>query len=250
MSKVQFSVLSYYPSILNDENINVGILFYSSENKERSFYKTENIKRLKNFDDELDIKFLMTYLEGLKEEWEGSLFDNKTDLCMESFIYNYGNELRFGKIQDAEVKQVKDFIETTKKVYLRFDYEKKDRLTEESMKKYIKTLLKSNNVKVSNGAIIGGFNEGVKYDFIVNQYGFKSFIIDDNTELRNQFNNYKGWAYTAQKNKLQNGIKTVFIVDTERRDENYNIAKAILSSEADVIKSSDVISYINNVKMA
>ena len=45
MTDVEFTVLSYYPSLVNDENINVGLLFFSKELNHRSFYALKNIKK-------------------------------------------------------------------------------------------------------------------------------------------------------------------------------------------------------------
>lgn len=250
MSKVQFSVLSYYPSIVNDENINVGLLFYISDTNGRYFYISENTKRLQSFDDELDVKFMMNYLKGIKEEWEESLFGIGNDMSIESFIYNYGNELRFGTVQSAIVEDATLFIEETKKMNFRFDYDIKDRPTEVSVKRYIKNLLKSNSIGYSTKSVFGGFDENVKYDFVINNYGFKSFIVDDNTNLQTQLMNLKGWAYTAQTNNSSHGFKTVFIVDSDRNDSDYKRARTILESQAMVIGSSDVVSFIQKMKMA
>lgn len=72
---VEFSVLGYYPSIVTDENINVGILFHNIDRNERYFYITRNWKRLEGFDDELDIEFVKEYLAGMKAQVENSLFN-------------------------------------------------------------------------------------------------------------------------------------------------------------------------------
>lgn len=243
MTNIKFCVLSYYPSILNDENINVGLLFLNVDTKERSFYTLRNTKRLASFDDEIDMDFMMTYLKGVKEDWEGDLFCPSRDEDVESFIYNFGNELRFGRIQSSMVEDSKAFIEDTKRMVFRFDYEKSERPNEESVKKYIKRFLVSNSIEYSS-TMSGGFEEKVNYDFIVNNYGFKSFVVDDGSNVQRQFLNYKGWAYTAKMNEEAKGIKTVFIVDSERFDDNYRTMIRILESSATVMKSSEVFSFI------
>lgn len=111
MTEIQFCVLSYYPSIMNDENINVGFLFYNLDTKERYLYIFRNHKRLENFDDEIDVDFLMAYLKGVKENWEDSLFGTGDNGSVESFIYSFGNELRFGKIRSSKVEDARAFIE-------------------------------------------------------------------------------------------------------------------------------------------
>ena len=247
MNNIQFSVLSYYPSIINDENINVGLLFYNADTKQRMFYTTENLKRLQSFDDELDVKFMMTYLCGIKEEWEASLFGMGNECSVESFIYNYGNELRFGKIQNAIVDNPDSFFEETKKMYFRFDYDLSSRPSEESIRKYIKTLLKANSIKYSSKRIPGRFEEEINYDFVVGSYGFKSFVIDENSDVQRQYMIYKGWSYTAQLNEELRGLKTIFVIDSERTDENFIRAKTMLEFNARIIKPSEVIPFIKGI---
>ena len=250
MTEIQFCVLSYYPSIMNDENINVGLLFYNLETKERYFYIFRNHKRLENFDDEIDMDFMMAYLKGVKENWEGSLFGTGDNGSVESFIYNFGNELRFGKIQSSKVEDARVFIEETKKMVFRFDYEKTERPSEESIKTYMKKLLKSNSIKYSVKEVSGGFAEKVSYDFVVKNYGFKSFLVGDNNDLGRQLMNYKGWAYTALKNKDSSGLETVFVVDSDRTDDSYKTALSILQSAAQVMKPSEVFPFVQSLGTA
>lgn len=247
MTEIQFCVLSYYPSIMNDENINVGFLFYNLDTKERYLYIFRNHKRLENFDDEIDVDFLMAYLKGVKENWEGSLFEAGNNSSVESFIYNFGNELRFGKIQSSKVEDARAFIEETKKMVFRFDYERAARPSEESIKKYIKKLLKANSIEYSIKDGSGGFSEKVSYDFVVKNYGFKSFLVEDNSDLRRQLLNYKGWAYTALKNRDSSGLETVFVVDSDRTDDSYKTALKILESAARVMKPSEVFPFVQGL---
>lgn len=122
MTDVEFTVLSYYPSLVNDENINVGLLFFSKELNHRSFYTLRNIKRLAAFDDELDIDFIKDYLAGMKSEWE------KSDCDVATFTYNSGNELRFSSSRHASVDNINEFMDETIKMNFRFDFPIKDRL--------------------------------------------------------------------------------------------------------------------------
>ncbi len=122
MTDVEFAVLSYYPSLVTDENINVGLLFFSQELNHRSFYIPKNIKRLAAFDDELDIDFIKDYLAGMKSEWEKSVLDVTT------FTHNYGNELRFSSSRHASVDNINKFMDETIKMNFKFDFPIKDRL--------------------------------------------------------------------------------------------------------------------------
>lgn len=245
MFDLKFSLLSYYPSILNDENINVGMLFYCKDSSYKFFYVTKNLKRLASFDDELDIAFMKDYLFGVKEQWE----NNKTnDECsVDSFIYNYGNELRFGKVQTVSIENIDSFVSESIRMNFRFDYDKKERPNDESVRKFMVELLKKNGIKYTNDKVSGGFGEKVTYDFVVNRVGFKSITLGDDSSIKRQMMNIKGWAYTAMMNKDANDLDTVFIVDSEVNNEAYQQAQKILRKNAIVLKLSEILSYIQNM---
>lgn len=132
----------------------------------------------------------------------------------------------------------------------RFDYEKTERPSEESIKKYMKKLLKSNSIEYYVKDVSGGFAEKVFYDFVVKNYGFKSFLVEDNTDLSRQLLNYKGWAYTALKNKDSSGLETVFVIDSDRTDDSHKTALKILKSEARVMKPSEVFPFVQSLGTA
>ena len=245
MNNIQFSILSYYPSIINDENINVGLLFNNKDTDQRFFYILKNLHRLESFDDELDIDFIVKYLNGIKESCEGDLFSQNQYFDMSSFTQQFANELRFGKIQNAKVSNPKKFYEETIKMNFRFDYAKEDRPSEESVISYMKKMLRNNSITYSTKPIFGSYEEDVKYDYIINNHGFKYFIFEDKN-IKRQLQQTKAWAFTAEKNKKACGYQTVFVIDSERRDDkDFRIALSILKENATVIEQRDVLSFIN-----
>ena len=92
MCKVQFSALSYYPSIVTNENVNVGILFHNLATDERTFHIMKNWNRLESFDDELDIEFMKKYLYGIKNECERNLMNNNKELDLQYVTTKLINE--------------------------------------------------------------------------------------------------------------------------------------------------------------
>ena len=242
MFNVKFSIMSYYPSVLNNENINVGLLFHAEQENYRFFYTIDNYKRLESFDDELDIVFFKDYLKGVKESWEGcDLFCQSCAKNIESFVYNYGNELRFSNVMSANVDDIESFVNETIKMNFRFDFPNKERPSGESIKKYLKKFLKCNSIEFSSNSVKGKFEEDINYDFVVDNIGYKSFLIDNDTKIERQINNFKGWAYSAETIKAKSGLNTVFIIDTERNDEKYKLIHDVLSSAGKVLKPSDVL---------
>lgn len=62
--------------------------------------------------------------------------------------------------------------------------------------------------------------------------------------------NYKGWAYTAIKNKDSSGLETVFVIDSDRTDDSYKTALNILQSAAMVMKPSEVFPFVQSLGTA
>ena len=129
----------------------------------------------------------------------------------------------------------------------RFDFDKKDRPNEESIKKYLVNLLKTSGIKYSNNKVSGGFGESVNYDFMIDKVGFKSITLGDESSIRRQMMNLKGWAYTALMNKDTNNFDTVFVVDSESTETAYQQAQKILREHAIVLKPSEMLSYVQNM---
>ena len=86
MSSVRFSVLSYYPTFLTNENINIGILFFIEDTDQAYFDSIKKWERAKAFDDELDIDFMKDYLKGITDEVENHLFNYHSKFDIEGFV--------------------------------------------------------------------------------------------------------------------------------------------------------------------
>lgn len=245
MYKIQFSVLSYYPSIVTNENINVGILFHNLSTNERKFHILKNWKRLEKFDDELDIDFIRQYLIGIKNECELNIFNHNEKFSLNDYVRFYINELRFCPVKEANVSEenVETFINDTEKVYMRYDFEKRERLSKESEVNYIKKIMKSNNINYSAKEIKGKYEDKIKFDYIVGDYGFKNFIFEGKN-LNKMIMNAKAWAYNAES--MKDKYKTIFVYDIEKNDSsNYHIINNILNEHAyDVMTSAKVLDFV------
>jgi len=215
MPTLQFSVLSYYPSFVTQENINIGLLFYIIDTNEASFYSIRKWDRVRAFDDELDVDFMKDYLKGLSYEVNSGLFSHNIKFDMDQFVKHYINEYKFSRIQTVDCQDVDEFIETTKKVYLKYDYEKHERLKKNQESRYIYQLLRSSNVPYTREKIKGNFNEDIKYDYIIGEHAVKIFNFEGK-QLNYIINNIKAWAFNA--NEMQNVYKTIFIYDVELKD--------------------------------
>ncbi|SHH76065.1 Protein of unknown function [Caloranaerobacter azorensis DSM 13643] len=218
MAIIEFSVLSYYTTLIGDECITLGILFHNLTTNERVFEITTNWRRLASFDDELDIEFVKEYLKGIKYTVERNILNYNDNFSIREFIKHYVNEFRFGSVQSYRTDEVDDFIEKTKKIFLRFDYNKKERLNKNEERAYIRELLKSNRIEYSTKKISGKYDDNIKFDYVIGDYGIKIFIFEGKS-LSHLISAAKTWSYNAYE--LKDKIKTVFIYDIERTDSEY-----------------------------
>jgi len=218
METVRFSILSYYPSFITNENINIGILFNIAENNQTHFYSIKKWDRIKAFDDELDIDFMKDYLQGIADEVEGDLFNNQSKFNFEDFVKFYVNEYKFSSIQTVQTDDREAFIEDTKKVFLKFDFDKEERLRKPQVQQYISQLLKASDIKYSRNKVKGGFSENIQYDYIIGGYAVKLFNFEGKN-LSHLISYAKAWAYNAAE--MQHRYKTIFIYDKEMKDVLY-----------------------------
>ena len=123
--KVLFSVLRY--QLITDEFMNIGILFHNLSTDERRMTTINKWTRLEHFDDEANVKMLKIMINGIKDEIKEDLINSKDDFNIYDYPLKYVNELRFTKVYSAEVTDFNEFVDMTRKSYLRYDYDKSER---------------------------------------------------------------------------------------------------------------------------
>lgn len=211
MNTIQYTSLKYYNSIISDECLYVGILFNNLTTNERTFKTIHNFKRLEVFDDEIDTDFVKMYLNGIKYEVEESLLNINKDFCTDLYIKKYVNEFRFSKITTIKTAD-EDFIENTSKVYLKFDYLKKHRLTKDDELKHIRTLLQNANINYSKKSVYGLYEDDIQFDYVINDYLIKLFTFENKKQLKRMINTARNWAFIAEE--VKEHYKPIFFYDS------------------------------------
>ena len=230
MRTIQYAALNYYNSVVSDECLCLGVLFHELSDDSRTFNFIHNFKRLESFNDEINIDFVKVYLQSIRDEVETSLFNYKTDFNLQSYINTYVNEFRFSKIFQASTED-SNFIENTTKLFLRYDFEKNQRLNKNEETHYIREIFKSNKIHYSsNTPIQGSYNENINFDFLTDEYAIKLFKYKDKN-LNNLICNAKMWSYNAKE--LENTKKVIFLYDLEILDSpQFTIIMDILSEHS------------------
>lgn len=239
MKKIQYTSLCHYPSLVSSDCMTIAILFYIEDDNRIIFKNIKNWKRLKSFNDELDIDLIKLQLEGIEEEL--TEFSKENDFVLSKYTKFYINEVKFQPIIDVEVENTDEFIKECTRQYLIGDLDKNKRPTVGEQVKFIKNYLKKCNYDYS-GNIEGYFQEKIDFDFQVDNYLFKSFIFEGKNENR-LIKSVKEWAYDAYK--LQDKYNIIFITDIEESSGEYTKVMKILKEESkDVISSDDIFDYI------
>ena len=238
--KVLFSVLKY--KLITNESINIGILFHNLDTDERRFETITKWSRLKNFDDEINITFFKILLNGMREEIQNSLLNSVVYFDISAYTKKFCNEMRFTKIYEDYTEDFNEFIEFNKRNFLRYDYDKKDRPDREQQVKYMKRLMKSNEISYSVKKLDGLYQEPIQYDYTIGNYAFKFFAFE-NKKLDSLIHTAKAWAYTAEE--MSSVYKTIFVYDMDVNDKKFDVIINILKKSAHrVIRYDDTFDYV------
>lgn len=245
MNKIEYAVLSYYPSIIATENKNVGIAFHNIDTDEREFYIITKWNKLHSFDDEMDIDFMKLNLKGIKNRIESNISNFKEAFNLSNFARHYVNELRFSKVQCVETDYVDEFIMQTKKIHLRSDFDKKERLNTNEELKYIKKFIKASYPEYSDQPIRGKYEENIAFDYKIGNYAFKNFTFD-NKEPSSLMVTAKYWSYNAWA--LKDRYKIVFLYDNDANviDKYKSILEILNENSYKVITRDEIYNLLSN----
>ena len=246
MNSIQYSVLTYSPSVFTNERINLGVFFYDTNDNRSIFRHTMNWKRVSAFDEEINMDFLRAYLNDVAEELSSS---NASKLNWSAFLGRFVNEMKFTKPTLIKTDNAEEFIDQTMKIQLRYDYEKSERPTFDEQKKYAKSYLKSINIKYNTKNIFGKFNESIGFDYMINDFGFKHFEFS-NKNINRMFATVHCWRDIARD--LNDSTKIYFIYDDDVSDESSELYDEILSlmkdSNATVLNMNQAIDKFNELR--
>ncbi len=243
MYQVEYAALKYYNSAISEECLYIGMLYHNLTTGQRTFRYISNFSRFQSFDDEADIDFVKLYLEGIKQQVENNIFNyNKFNLS--EFIRIYVNEFRFTNIMQIKVEEEEDYIGNLTKLYLKFDFSTKNRLTNKEEKEYIKKIFASKNIVFTSPQVKGSFDEDVRFDYVIGDIAIKIFSFKDKN-LKKFIPTAKNWSFTADE--LKNKMEVIFLYDNLGIDHiQLNIILKILEKHASVFQLQDGLNYVLN----
>ena len=81
---IKYVQLYLYNNVaVSEECLCVGVLFHNLTTGERTFNGIKNFKRLRAFNDDIDVSFMKAYLAGLKAQVETEMFYLNTSFVIE-----------------------------------------------------------------------------------------------------------------------------------------------------------------------
>ena len=264
MAVCVYTTIEYFPKSFNSESINVGFVFHNVTEGTIKFLKAKNKKRITSFDDELDIEdynMMMNAFENfIKKPFKHNLFKEYDDIrChdenyLKSIKHNFLNEFRFSNVFKINSNNpLKDF-EDYSKIFLYFDFEKKDRLKEQDISKILRKQIKQQLAAINisydesfSAKEISEYGEPMKVDFkIGNKVYIK--ILDIRSDSFSKINTAKIWTFNKRyfdKNNLTLIFAITSMPETEEERAYYNILKMTDAPIYSINELDKLVSSIN-----
>jgi hypothetical protein len=248
--KVKYALMQYVPSFERDERINVAVLLHSTSDKYLSIKLIENWKRLKEFDDEIDIDFMKNYLKTFKEQFSYNPLnindiDIDDEMLIEKITQYYINQFVF-KICEISIESTcEQFLEKLKNNYLYFDIDKKKRVSKKESIDFFSEILRGKNIQYEliggKNSLIGNYNEKINVDMKIQDKYYKIINFND-SNISTYIPTIKMWMLNALELK-ENKEELIFIVNEQIIDERINTFITMLEKYGKVIKMSEFNDY-------
>lgn len=241
MYQIEYAALKYYNNIISEECLYIGMLFHNLTTGKRDFRYISNFRRFQAFDDEADITFIKAYLSGIKQQVEDNIFNYNQAFSISDFARIYVNEFRFSSVTKMEVSEDEDYVNNLTKMYLKFDFNKPNRLSISEEKKYIRKILSSSNVEFSKPKVSGLYDETVNFDYIIGNVAIKLFSFKEKDAVK-LIPAAKQWAFSAEE--LRDRYKIVFLYDDDTDSPKLKIVMQILKKHAHVYQLHEGLDYV------
>lgn len=222
---IHYSVCRYVPDILRDEFINVGVLVHIPDEKSCHFYKTKNLARIRNFDDEVELDVISALLESLEYQFNTSTIHvpdlygiEEHDFLKKETSY-FVNQLQFSDIRTLTSENPHEDVKDLCDMYLYYDKKKSERITKERVRRLVSKMFMNSMLKSRverNPSPMNNFQQK-PFDFVIK-------LNDRETLIKTLSFDYK------QSNKLFNEIKS-FLYDIQYfKDHDITDIKVVINN--------------------
>lgn len=222
---VNFAICRYIPDILRDEFINVGVVVHVPEDKFVHFYKTRNYRRIKAFDDEVELEVIKALLESLEYQFNSTTVhspdfkgtENNDFLLYE--ISTYVNQLQFSNIRTFSSLDLDEDIKDLCDTYLYYDKKKSERIGPEKVRSLVSKMFSSSRIN----SIV---KRNPEFKNIFQQQPFDFCL-----EINNNSTLIKAISFDYQsKNKFYKEIKSLLYDVQYFRDKDIHDIKLVINN--------------------
>lgn len=253
---IYFTVCRYIPDILRGESINVGVLVHVPDNKSIEFYKTRNLSRIRNFDDEVEIDVLKALLESIDYQFNNNRSSefqgiDKKDFLEKELVY-FINQIQFSEVRvlNSDNGSLKEHIDDLIDMYLYYDKKKTDRISADRVRSLASKMVSSSYLKNKidrKPSVKNNLNQK-PFDFSLELNGKTTFfkaISFDYKRTNKFFNEIKSLMYDLSYIKDVNNVDIkVIINNTDRNEEYEKIAYNLLREQVDVFTLEEFDKFI------
>lgn len=247
---VKFAILKYVPNEERDEKINVAVVLHSPQDEFMETRIIENWKRLKNFDDEIDIEFMKAYLKSIQSEFQYKFLDKETKnikdkMLLDNMAKIYVNQFLFS-ISEVYIEDTcEEFLTKLKNNYLYYDIEKDKRPSSKESLNFFRDLLKAKNISYEiinfKNSLIGSFDEKINVDLKINDTYYKIITFNDNN-IDTYMPKIKMWMLNAIE-LTEKKEKLIFIINEQETNSKTKKFIEMLGKYAEIIKITDFNDY-------
>ena len=251
-----YATIEYYPNSFNNESINVAFIFHNATKGTLNFVEVKNKRRIKNFDDELNIETYTKILTSIKNficsPFDRNMFmDEKKESNKFKFDYlksiqnHFLNEFRLSGITTINTENAEESEKDLCMMSLYYDMEKKDRPKSEDiarmLRKSIKQKLKMDEFSFEENHVVTDITNGedLKIDFKIGDLYIK--VLDSKSEkFGKKIDFAKVWCFN--KNYFdESEKKLVFaLLNKPESDAEEAYIKILKKSKANIFYLNDL----------
>ena len=230
-SKVmKYSVLRYSPRVKVGEAINLGVLVFDEENRLADFFYSTRRSRVEAFDDEISYTKVLKLLKSIKSDTEEYIM-GKRDFDIDKYIKYYINAFFFEKTTTICYDSFEEVTTRLRKLFLWFDFDKKDRFTKEDSVKALKEMIQVDGTKAYlRKSDVGQYEDEIHYDLQTEKYNIVLFDLSEKN-ISKQINSAKLWSWNSVHHESDR--ETLFVLkDNGMQQKEYRVVKRVLDDSA------------------
>lgn len=248
--KVKYAIMEYVPSVERGEKMNVAVMLHSPSDEFLETKIIKNTRRLKEFDDELDIEFMKAYLKSVKNEFTYDIstiekININDEMLLDKMSQFYINQFAFVIFEVVIESSCEEFLSKLKSNYLYYDIDKQKRITKNDSVEFFEELLKGKNISYelirSKNGLIGNFGEKINVDLKIDGKYYKIINFND-SNISTYITVIKMWMLNAIELEERN-IKLVFVINEQILNEKVSKFVKMLNKYGEVIQMNEFNKY-------